>query len=211
MKFEKLNENKIRITLTTQDLVEKEIDFHAFMSNSIESQSILIDMLEEAKKETGFDPENYNLKIEALAMADSKFVFTITKELPEEKKQIHKKKFTVKRKDNLALSVQTIYAFNTFDDYCSFLQFLKYNNLISDVKNIATDILLYEYRNMYYLLLNDIHNEINNKNKFYSGIIEFATIVNDSKVFSSKLKECGKLIIDNNALEIGYKYFVKIK
>ena len=27
MKFEKLNENKIRITLTIQDLAEKEIDF----------------------------------------------------------------------------------------------------------------------------------------------------------------------------------------
>ena len=37
------------------------------------------------KKEPGFDPENYNLKIEALAMADTSFVFTITKEVPEEK------------------------------------------------------------------------------------------------------------------------------
>ena len=38
MKFEKLNDNKIRITLTIQDLAEKEIDFHVFMSNSIEAQ-----------------------------------------------------------------------------------------------------------------------------------------------------------------------------
>ena len=65
MKFEKLNENKIRVTLTIQDLVEKEIDFHIFMSNPIESQHILLDMLEEAKKETGFDPEDSNLKVEA--------------------------------------------------------------------------------------------------------------------------------------------------
>ena len=86
MKFEKLSENKIRITLSIQDLAEKEIDFHVFMSNSIESQDILLDMLEQAKKETGFDPENYNLKIEALAMADTSFIFTITKEVPEEKK-----------------------------------------------------------------------------------------------------------------------------
>ena len=36
MKFEKLNENKIRITLSMHDLEEKDIDFHDFMSNSIE-------------------------------------------------------------------------------------------------------------------------------------------------------------------------------
>ena len=34
MKFEKLNENKIRITLSIRDLEEKGIDFHDFMSNS---------------------------------------------------------------------------------------------------------------------------------------------------------------------------------
>lgn len=83
MKFEKISENKIRITLTIQDLAEKEIDFHVFMSNSIESQDILLSMLEEAKKEIGFDPEDYNLKVEALALADTNFIFTITKMVPE--------------------------------------------------------------------------------------------------------------------------------
>ena len=48
--FEKLNENKIRITLTIQDLAEKEIDFHVFMSNSAEAQDVLLDMLEQAKR-----------------------------------------------------------------------------------------------------------------------------------------------------------------
>ena len=50
MKFEKLNENKIRITLSTQDLIEKDIDFHSFMSNSIKSQDLFLDILEEAEK-----------------------------------------------------------------------------------------------------------------------------------------------------------------
>ena len=99
MKFEKLNENKIRITLTIQDLAEKEIDFHVFMSNSAEAQDVLLDMLEQAKKETGFDPEDYNLKVEALVMADTNFIFTITKLPPEEKSKISKRKFTVKRKN----------------------------------------------------------------------------------------------------------------
>ena len=70
MKFEKLSENKIRIILTVQDLAEKEIDFHVFMSNSIESQSIFIDMLNKAEKEVGFNTEDCRIMIEALALKD---------------------------------------------------------------------------------------------------------------------------------------------
>lgn len=209
MKFEKLSENKIRITLSIQDLAEKEIDFHVFMSNSIESQDILLDMLEEAKKETGFDPENYNLKIEALAMADTSFVFTITKEVPEEKTKLPKKKFTIKRKSLSPSSTQAVYAFSTFDDYCSFLQFLRESNLLENIAHIADSILLYEYKEKYYLFMNGIHSEVVNKLRFYTAITEFAKYVTNSKVYASKLLECGTLIMKHNALEIGLTHFVK--
>ena len=55
MKFEKINKDKIKITLNLKDLEEKNIDFHLFMSNPIESQHILLDMLDEAKEKIGFD------------------------------------------------------------------------------------------------------------------------------------------------------------
>ena len=208
MKFEKLNENKIRIILTIQDLAEKEIDFQVFMSNTLESQDILLDMLEEAKRETGFDPENYNLKIEALSMADTSFVFTITKEIPDEKTKIPRKKFTVKRKSLKPTSAQAIYSFITFDDYCAFLQFLHEGNLIEDISNIAEYIYLYEYDGAYYLLINCIHSQTFNNLKFYAIITEFAKYITNSKIFASKLIECGNLIMDNNALQIGIKHFV---
>ncbi len=207
MKFEKLSENKIRITLSIQDLAEKEIDFHVFMSNSIESQDILLDMLEQAKKETGFDPENYNLKIEALAMADTSFVFTITKEVPEEKTKLPKKKFTIKRKSLNPSSTQAVYAFSNFDDYCSFLHFLQESNLLNDIVHIADSVLLYQYKEKYYLLMNGIHSEVVNKLRFYTAITEFAKYITNSKVFVSKLLECGNLIMKDNALEVGLKHF----
>ncbi len=207
MKFEKLSENKIRITLSIQDLAEKEIDFHVFMSNSIESQDILLDMLEQAKKETGFDPENYNLKIEALAMADTSFVFTITKEVPEEKAKLPKKKFTIKRKSLNPSSTQAVYAFSNFDDYCSFLHFLQESNLLNDIVHIADSVLLYQYKEKYYLLMNGIHSEVVNKLRFYTAITEFAKYITNSKVFVSKLLECGNLIMKDNALEVGLKHF----
>ena len=53
MKFEKLNENKLRIIVSTKDLIEQHIDFHAFMSSSLETQDIFLDMLDKAEKEVG--------------------------------------------------------------------------------------------------------------------------------------------------------------
>ncbi len=79
MKFEKLNEDKIRITLSSQDLVEKDIDFHSFMSNSIKSQNLFLDILEEAEKKVGFVTKDYKVRIEALAMNDGDFIFTVTR------------------------------------------------------------------------------------------------------------------------------------
>lgn len=211
MKFEKLSEDKIRITLTIQDLAEKEIDFHVFMSNPIESQTILLDMLDEAKKETGFDPGDYNLKVEALAMADTNFIFTITKIVPDEKFKSPKKKFTVKRKSLTPFFTQATYMFNSFDDFCVFLTFLSQKDLYCFINNIADSIVLYEYKEKYYLLLNNINVETANKIKFYTIITEFAKCVANSKVFASKLHECGNLIMNNNALEIGFKHFVMNK
>ncbi len=209
MKFEKLSENKIRITLTMQDLTDKHIDFHAFMSNTIESQDILLDMLDEAKKEIGFDPEDSNLKIEALAMADTDFIFTITKICPEvEKEKTPKKKFTIKRKSLNPSSAQAIYLFTTFEDFCGFLQFLNKSNLFLNVNKLADSIVLYLYKDYYYLLINHIHSDVMNKIKFYSSITEFAKYVTNSRVFASKLEECGTLIMKNNALEIGSKHFL---
>ena len=209
MKFEKLSENKIRVILTMQDLYEKEIDFHVFMSNPIQSQSILLDMLEEAKKEVGFDPEDYNLKIEALSVADTNFIFTITKVIPEtEKAKSTKKKFTVKKKNLIPSSTQAVYNFRSFDDFCGFLQLLEKSNLLTFAQKVASFISLYLYKENYYLLMENISPEIVNKIKFYANITEFAKYITNSKVFASKLKECGILIIKNNALQIGCQYFI---
>lgn len=70
MKIEKLNENKIRITLNIEDLNERDIDYHSFMSNSIESQSIFLDMLHTAEKEVGFKTDDCRIMIEAIALKD---------------------------------------------------------------------------------------------------------------------------------------------
>lgn len=206
MRFEKLNEDKIKITLSHEDLIKKDIDFHSFMSNSIESQDLFFDMLEEAEREIGFITKDYLIRIEALAMAGGDFVLTITRTLPEKNTVNVRKKVHIKRKKVNANAAQAIYLFSSFEDYCSFVDFFQKNNF--KTTNLAESILLYEYKNSYYLVLNHINLAYPNLKKFFSSITEFATFVNHSKIFSSKLLESANLIMKHNAIRLGIKHFV---
>ena len=135
MKIEKLNENKIRITLNLEDLKEKDIDLHTFMSNSLESQKIFLDMLEEAEKEVGFVTEDYRIMIEALALSDGTFVLTVTKiDTDLEKEKNRYKKVQVKRKMTDLDSKNAIYQFLSFEEFCDFCQIFSQESSITRKK-----------------------------------------------------------------------------
>lgn len=211
MKIEKLNEDKIRITLNLDDLKEKDIDFHAFMSNSIESQEIFLDMLEEAEREVGFVTDDYRVMIEALAMNDGNFILTVTRLSPDKEKEkstYKKRKINIKRKSSVPNSQKAIYAFNSFDEFCEFCSFLN-NNILKNMNSFAEKIDLYLYNNKYYLVLTNINVNINLLKTFCSSITEFAHFINNSELFESKLLEYGNLIIKNNAIDTCIQHFCK--
>ena len=205
MRFEKLNEDKIRITLSHDDLVKKDIDFHSFMSNSLESQDLFFDMLEEAEKEIGFVTKDYLIRIEALAMAGGDFIITVTRTMPNVQKNNTKKKLSIKRKQPSLNNKGAIYSFVSFDDFCSFINYFKANNF--KLTGLAERILLYEYNDLYYLVLNNINFTYPDFKKLFSGITEFATSINYTNVFESKLSESANLIMKNNAIRTAIKHF----
>lgn len=199
MKFEKINDDKIRIIVTSKDLQDKSIDFHAFMANPIESQEIFLDMLDEAEEKVGFDSKDYNLRIEAIVMSDESFILTITRvSAPKVAIPKIKRKFTAKRKFTDSNISSAIYCFNTFEDYCNFLDAI--HSYSGSISNIAKSAILYKYRNSYYLVLSNINLKHPNKLIFNSYITEFAKYINNSDLFVCKLREVGDLIIKNNAL-----------
>ena len=207
MKIEKLTENKIRIIVSLQDLNDKNVDLHSFMANSIESQSIFLEMLNRAEKEVGFVTKDCKLLIEAFAYSESEFVFTITKFSKEPKADISvKKKFAIKRKlANLNVKTST-YSFESFDEFCAFCSSLKNSNL-SNIKNLAKNISLYKYKNIYYLVLTNINIDFADLNRFYASLSEFGKLVGHSNNFEGKLIEHGKIMIKRNAIQVGMKYF----
>lgn len=206
MRFEKLNENKIRITLTNQDLIKKNIDFHSFMANPIESQSLFFDMLNEAEKEIGFVTKNYNIKLEAVQIASGDFILTVTRSAPEGEKSIDTKKKLHARRKKLDLnSNRAIYCFNSFDDFCHFSNFLNNSNI--KISNIAKNISLYEYKKQYYLTFSNINLRCTELKRIFSAITEFATYIGNNDLLKRKLIENGNVIMKNNAIKTSIQYF----
>ena len=198
MKFEKVNNDKIKITLSMDDLKANDIDFHSFMANSQETESLFLAVLDKAERDYGFSTDNYNLKVETLALDSGSFVVTITRSRFEDEKNItQKKRFRVSRKSPSNSFPSLVYKFSTFENFCQFVESLSFINLY-DVDKISKISMLYSYNNSFYLVLDNINAKYPGLSTFTSSITEFATYVNSSPVFIAKLYESGKLIIKNH-------------
>lgn len=209
MKFEKVNENKVRIIVDSKDLLENNIDFHSIMSDSTQRQDLFMNILDKAEKEIGFTTKNYRVKIEAFAMNDENFIFTITR-IQEKKK---KKKDTIKlnnsqfkKKKSLKNPIKSIYRFSSLDDFINFTIELK-NSGVKNLNTLSKSIELITYKDFYYL----IFTKMNTQNKYYTTIFsilpEFSVNIENSDLFACKLSESGKIYFKHNAIKTCQKYF----
>ncbi len=205
MKIEKLNEDKIRITLNLEELKNKNVDFHSFMSNPIETQSFFLDMLDEAEREIGFSTENYRIAIEALAMSNGNFIFTVTR--IQEQNKFTKKKLHIKKKiETLGKSNTSIFEFENFEDFCDFCNYLN-NSIFVTIKDYIKSNILYKYNEKYYLVFKNNKIEPIVFNSFCASMSEFSKSIRNAETFENKLKEYGTIIVKTNAIKTGLKYF----
>ena len=123
LKIEKLNEDKLKITLSIDDLEERNITLHSFMYNSPESQDLFWELLQEAEKECGFNVDDSMIYVEASTSGSGNFTLLVTKtneKAPIERiskpKKVTKENFRLKRKSVPLKHELAIYSFNTFDD-----------------------------------------------------------------------------------------------
>lgn len=123
MQIEKINNNKLKVILDLEDLENNNIDLNSFMSNSLESQELFLDILDLAEKDLNFYTNNSKLIIESISLANNIFIFTITKQNNEKK----------------TTTLNFIYCFKTFDDVYNILAYIDISNL-------------YIYNNIYYIV-----------------------------------------------------------
>lgn len=212
MKFEKINKDKIKVTINSDDLNQKDIDLHSFMADSDETQSLFLDVLDMAEKDLDFSTKDYNLKVETVALSDGAFVLTITRILDvESTSNVNHVPFSnqkgpkaSRKKTNITSSM--VYKFNSFDDFCNFVNVL-YDDIQINYKKISKDTALYLFKDNYYLVFLNINTKFYKLKKTFSVITEFATYISSSDVFIAKIYESGKPIFKTKAIMNCLHYF----
>lgn len=208
MKIEKISDNTIKVTISVNDLEERNIDLDALNYNSPAAQKLFWDMMEQAEIEFGFNVSDSQLVIEPTPDTEEGFIVTITK-MDEDgdfesiqkyiKSKFKKTDVRLKRKSHKLLSTLMIYSFDNFDDLCV---------LCKNIHSMYSgDSSIYKYKNTYYLLL-----ERNNTTACYKKILElhlgeYGNKVSNVGFYEGYLNEYGTVIIENNAIETIESYF----
>lgn len=117
MKIERLESNKIKVTIFPVDLIDMNMSIKSLRPDSPELHNFLSDIMEKIKEETGFNPYSKRTVVEASPVGDC-MVLIVTK--IEDKKESPnkdsiKKVRAVLKNRNIKKSV---YFFENFDDMC---------------------------------------------------------------------------------------------
>jgi len=208
MKIEKINDNKIKITLSAKDLSDRNLDFQSLRHNSPEAQSLFWDMMKLAETEHGFTASNCQLFIEAASVMNGNFIVTITKihdvpALPSTRSlnsKLAPSSLKVKRKPT-SYSQNCIIRFSSFDNIIDALRQTSLPTKISST--------LYEYKGVYYLTLKPGLSQTNEFKKIILLLSEFGEITHDSKYTEGIISEYGNKIIAKDALKTLNKTITK--
>ena len=79
MKIERISENQLKLTLTKDDLMERDIKLEDLISPSEKTQKLFRDIMEQALDEEDFISENTPLMVEAVPMGVDGIMIIVTK------------------------------------------------------------------------------------------------------------------------------------
>ena len=195
MKFKKITDTKIKITLTLQDMESNNLSVENVLSNSADSQKLLENIIIRAEKELGFKPEDSKLLIEAVAPSNEECIFTITKLL-----------------DNKICCLQScnsfIFKFDSFDDFINLCTYLNNFSYLC-IKDISRNFSLIYYNNTYYLKFTENENSSIVLHYIKTFFTEFSKDVSNFPGIEGVLNEYGKIIFSKNAITKCINSFTK--
>lgn len=208
MKIEKISENMIKVTISLNDLEERNIDLSALNYNSPAAQELFWDMMEQAEEKYGFNVADSQLIIEPAPDSDDGVIITITR-VDEEgdfesiqkyiKSKLKKSDLRSKKKSRRVCSTISIYAFKSIDDIAMLSKRLE--NIYSGENN------MYKCRSTYYLVLSRNSITLEDTRLFDLLLDEYGKKVSNITFIEGYLNEYGNKIIDSDALGVLRKYF----
>lgn len=187
--LEKIDEARLLIALTGDDMELLDITFNQLDWKDDYSREVIWNLLSRAKNETGFSAENKQLMIEAIPQTDGCFVL-IT--LLEEKGQ-RRKVFKIKESKK-----PFVFSFKTSESLIRAIERL-YDK---ETKFIRSTVL--EYNDKYYIIL---HVQSSISTKLQAIISEYGELIGKDYIIAAQINEQGKVIAKNNAIEKMGRYF----
>lgn len=203
MRFEKINDNKLQIILSNDELPNSS-DLDEFVTNSEAAREAFLGLLDQAEEAVGFHTQDYKIKIDARAMLNGEFVFTITKliKLHNNEKLVAKPKKISSHPANATYIMYQFFSLDDFGDFCDFLSSHEVNNL----ETLCESCTLYKYGNSFYLALKQINEKYEDLALFNSAITEFSKYFSNKDLFIATLKEHGEVYLKDNAILTYQKY-----
>lgn len=131
MRIEKLTKDKIKVTLTTSELSNLDIDVEQLGPDSKELHTFLFHIMETIREKTGFNPYSGQVVVEATPSHEG--ISIMVKRLKSETSKITKNQFaratSVKAKSKKESSIDIFY-FEKFNDLCAALIETKRESLL---------------------------------------------------------------------------------
>lgn len=195
MKIEKVTQNKIKITLTSDDMDMWDLDIEKISTNAPQARDFFINIIERAESELSFNIKDSQLLVEAVMKTDGS-VIHISKINPDSddinrltRARIKKIEVRVRRKSSNENKC-VVYIFDKFDDAVDACK------LITAHFDGYSDF--YKYNNKFYLVM--YYSDSADK---HIAIImsEYGTKVDKYNSLIGMLNEHGELMIKEHAVK----------
>ncbi len=203
MKVEKINENKVRITLSIDELTQRDISVKDLEKDTIKAKKLFLELIEESNLEPSFIFEHAQLFVEAATDSNDFFIVTITKvdDFPDLAKynlldEGFSKKAIKKPSTNAICPINyNIFSFECIDNLLDMCNILNKNQLFLGKSS------LYKLDTRYFLIFSKYSVKNPKFLRTYSIINEFCLCNYESTLYEASLIEKSKLIISDKALQ----------
>jgi len=206
MKIERINDNKIRVEINSEDVRIWNVNIKKLTDNTPEAQNLFWHAIKKAEREFAFNVGSSRLLVEAIPLRNDGFVMIISKVVSENEvvdiiannASLKMKHAEIKvKKVTRSAETYAVYKFKNFDDMC---------NAASEISQIFIGkSMVYKCSDEFYMKLEPIDvfgfSEINNK------ISEFADRCRNASVTTGFLAEYGEVFIPFDAVENLTYYF----
>ena len=151
MKFERLNDKQIKVTMTEQELIDRNITVIKAFYNSAELSELFADVKLHAKQAYDFDCDEDLILIKAIPVSETELVFILSKYsfLSDLVKNFN---YQMSRRPETRIEAETenatVFSFKALDDVAAAAKRLRDVNIGYDGENA-----LYKYKREYYLVM----------------------------------------------------------